>query len=43
MREQDEGVNVSTVSSYSERGARAYEDPMNKNFLYGAITVRFLQ
>jgi ubiquinone/menaquinone biosynthesis C-methylase UbiE len=36
-------VNVSTVRSYSERGATAYEDPMNKNFLYGDITVRFLK
>lgn len=43
MGGQDDGVNVSTVSSYSERGSRAYEDPMNKNFLYGAITVRFLE
>ena len=43
MGEQVSGVNVSTVSSYSERGAQAYEDPMNKNFLYGAITVRFLE
>lgn len=36
-------VNTDTVRSYSERGASAYEDPMNKNFLYGDITVRFLQ
>ncbi len=32
----------STVSSYSTRGSKAYEDPMNKNFLYGDITVRFI-
>ena len=32
-----------TIRSYSERGAQAYEDPMNKNFLYGDITVRFLK
>ena len=35
-------VDTSTVVSYSERGSKAYEDPMNKNFLYGDITVRFL-
>ena len=36
-------VNAATVHSYSERGAGNYEDPMNKNFLYGDITVRFLK
>jgi ubiquinone/menaquinone biosynthesis C-methylase UbiE len=36
-------VNESTVSSYSERGSEAYEDPMNKNFLYGDITVQFIR
>ncbi|MDA1089369.1 MAG: class I SAM-dependent methyltransferase [Proteobacteria bacterium] len=36
-------VNESTVSSYSERGSEAYEDPMNKNFLYGDITVKFIR
>ena len=43
QRSLTSGVNESTVSSYSERGSRAYEDPMNKNFLYGDITVRFLE
>ena len=32
-----------TISSYSERGSSAYEDPMNKNFLYGNITVEFIK
>ena len=32
----------STVTSYSSRGSKEYEDPLNKNFLYGDITVRFL-
>ena len=32
-----------TISSYSERGSSAYEDPMNKNFLYGSITVEFIK
>ncbi len=36
-------VRRSTVSSYSERGSKNYEDPMNKNFLYGEITVRFIE
>lgn len=36
-------MNRETIRSYSERGAQAYEDPMNKNFLYGDITVRFLK
>lgn len=36
-------VHAPTVSSYSERGALSYEDPMNKNFLYGEVTVQFLE
>lgn len=36
-------VNQQTVKSYSQRGAHNYEDPMNKNFLYGDITVRFIE
>ncbi len=36
-------TNLTTVSSYSERGATAYEDPMNKNFLYGVNTIKFLE
>jgi ubiquinone/menaquinone biosynthesis C-methylase UbiE len=36
-------INKSTVSSYSERGSNEYEDPMNKNFLYGKITAQFLE
>jgi ubiquinone/menaquinone biosynthesis C-methylase UbiE len=32
-----------TVSSYSELGSKAYEDPMNKNFLYGNLTIKFLR
>ena len=31
-----------TVSSYSRRGSREYEDPLNKNFLYGELTKRFI-
>jgi len=36
-------IRKSTVSSYSARGSKEYEDPLNKNFLYGDITVRFLE
>jgi ubiquinone/menaquinone biosynthesis C-methylase UbiE len=36
-------VNTNTVSSYSNRGSTVYEDPMNKNFLYGKITIQFLE
>lgn len=33
----------STVKSYSEMGAREYDDPMNLGFLYGEVTVEFLK
>lgn len=39
----DRSFRKSTVVSYSNRGSKAYEDPMNKNFLYGDITVRFIE
>ena len=35
-------ANESTVTAYSRHGSSAYEDPMNKNFLYGEITTQFL-
>ncbi len=35
-------TNKTTVSSYSRRGSREYEDPLNKNFLYGELTKRFI-
>ena len=35
--------NKTTVSSYSKSNSKEYEDPMNKNFLYGEITSKFLQ
>ena len=35
-------ANKSTVTSYSDMGAGNYEDPMNKNFLYGVITKDFI-
>ena len=33
---------ASTVNSYSAKGSTVYDDPMNKNFLYGQITMEFL-
>ena len=35
--------NETTVTSYSKSNSKEYEDPMNKNFLYGVITTKFLQ
>ena len=35
-------INEKTVASYSKLGAGNYEDPMNKNFLYGDITMQFI-
>ena len=35
-------VRASTVKSYSVKGSMVYDDPMNKNFLYGEITMKFL-
>jgi len=43
MSQENSPTRQSTVQSYSESGAKAYEDPMNKNFLYGEITRRFLK
>ena len=31
-----------TVSSYSSRNSAVYDDPMNKNFVYGEITIDFV-
>ena len=31
-----------TVSNYSSRNASFYDDPMNKNFVYGEITIDFV-
>ncbi len=33
---------LNTVSAYSNFGAQEYEDPANRQFLYGAMTVEFL-
>ena len=38
----DLAVAVTTVTSISKVGASEYEDPMNKNFLYGQFTVEFI-
>ena len=43
MSQGNTSTRQSTVQSYSESGAKAYEDPMNKEFLYGELTRRFLK
>ena len=30
-----------TVSNYSSRNSSVYDDPMNKNFVYGKITISY--
>ncbi|NQV83529.1 MAG: methyltransferase domain-containing protein [Rhodospirillales bacterium] len=40
---ENDPIRKSTVTSYSSQGSKEYEDPLNKNFLYGDITVRFLE
>lgn len=36
-------VKEQTVSSYSKFGSGVYDDPMNRQFLYGDITCKFLE
>ena len=31
-----------TISNYSSRNSSVYDDPMNKNFVYGKLTVDFV-
>ena len=31
-----------TISNYSSRNATFYDDPMNKNFVYGELTIDFV-
>ena len=31
-----------TISNYSSRNAAFYDDPMNKNFVYGELTIDFV-
>ena len=31
-----------TVTNYSTRNASVYDDPMNKNFVYGELTIDFV-
>ena len=42
INENIKTVRASTVKSYSSKGSTVYDDPMNKNFLYGEITMKFL-
>jgi ubiquinone/menaquinone biosynthesis C-methylase UbiE len=36
-------MNPDTVSAYSKQGSQAYEESVNKDFLYGKLTVDFLK
>lgn len=37
------GQTDQTVSTYSSRNCSVYDDPMNKNFVYGEITIDFVR
>jgi len=40
---ETKSFNETTVSSYSKNCANVYDDPQNKNFVYGEITIDFLR
>ena len=42
MNENNQYLKKATVSNYSSRNATHYDDPMNKNFVYGEMTVNFV-
>ena len=42
MSENNQYIKKATVSNYSSRNANHYDDPMNKNFVYGEMTVNFV-
>jgi len=42
MTENNQYLKKATVSNYSSRNANHYDDPMNKNFVYGEMTVNFV-
>ena len=41
MKPDTKFLKETTVSNYSSRNASVYDDPMNKNFVYGKLTVDF--
>ena len=42
MKSNTEFSKATTVSNYSSRNATVYDDPMNKNFVYGKLTIDFV-
>ena len=42
MEHQKKLLKKATVSNYSSRNSSVYDDPMNKNFVYGEITIDFV-
>ena len=42
MSDNNQYLKKETVSNYSSRNANHYDDPMNKNFVYGEMTVNFV-
>ena len=42
MKSNTEFLKATTVSNYSSRNATVYDDPMNKNFVYGKLTIDFV-
>ena len=42
MKSDTKFLRETTVLNYSSRNASFYDDPMNKNFVYGALTIDFV-
>ena len=42
MKSDTKFLRKTTVSNYSSRNASFYDDPMNKNFVYGSLTIDFV-
>ena len=42
MNSNTKFLKEATVSNYSSRNSSVYDDPMNKNFVYGKLTVDFV-
>jgi ubiquinone/menaquinone biosynthesis C-methylase UbiE len=43
MSVNNQDIKKATVSNYSSRNSTHYDDPMNKNFVYGEMTVNFVK
>ena len=42
MKSGTKFLKETTVSNYSSRNSSVYDDPMNKNFVYGKLTIDFV-